>query len=141
MAKATHSTVAAAEETIEGFVGDLNQILHSAKTRAEGWLSQRQQIAKTLEGIRTTASNLLDQLGGGVSAVRASVKKAVRKVKRTRKRRGRKPGRPRKAPAAATVASAAAGKKPRTMSPEARERIAAAQRARWAKVKAAQKKK
>jgi hypothetical protein len=42
--------------------------------------------------------------------------------------------------AAASAPVSATGKKKRTMSPEARARIVAAQKARWAKVRAAKKK-
>lgn len=119
------------EGRIEDFAEELGKLLGTARNKAESWLGQRQQITKTLQGIRDEATNLLNQLG-------AQAQSALR-------RRGRPPGsgnrrgprRPRKA------AAGAAGqvRKRRTMSAEARARISAAQKARWAKQKAAAKKK
>jgi hypothetical protein len=136
----TQTTVEAAQERIEDFTDDLGQLLHSARSRAEGWLSQRQEVSKTLVGIRDTAANLLEQLGTAAgtamnAAANAMQERGVRKRRRAQQptaasaaaRRG--PGRPRKSAEPQT-------QKRRTISPEGRERIAAAQRARWAKVKA-----
>jgi hypothetical protein len=87
------------------------------------------------EGIDLLKSELVSILGG-----RSSIPVAY-----TGAKRGRKPGRKAKAAAAAgdTVNNGApAGKKAkkkRVMSPEAREKIAAAQRKRWAKTKKAAK--
>jgi len=133
MAK-TPSTIEIAEEKIEAFADDLGRMLHSAKTKAEGWLGQRQQISKHLTEIRDTASDLLTQLGHRAAS-------AVTPIKR-----GRRPGRRKRSKALAvinkiraTVATQASRKK-RTMSAKARAAISAAQKARWAKVKAAAKK-
>ena len=43
-----------------------------ARSKAEGWLGQRQEIAKHLEYIRDTATNLLQQIGqhGAVALAR-----------------------------------------------------------------------
>src|SRR5262249_54901009 len=124
------------QEKIEDFTEDMNRLLHSARTRAEGWLSQRQEISKTLIGIRDTASNLLEQFGSATNRAAGAAARAV--APRRRRRRGR-------AAAGVGKVSAAPARKPsgrrkRTMSPEARERIAAAQRARWARIRAGQKK-
>src|SRR5262245_20378357 len=53
----------ATEQRIEEFAEDLGRLLGAARVKAEGWLGQRKQIAKTLEGIRDTAGGLLAQLG------------------------------------------------------------------------------
>jgi hypothetical protein len=64
----------------------------------------------------------------------ASTGKAAKAVERITK----KTGKAKKAAPAAKAAKAAKAKKRRTLSPEARERIAEAQRKRWAAQKAAQ---
>jgi hypothetical protein len=133
MAKAqavSESTIETAEHKIEEFAEDLGRLLGNARSKAEGWMGQRKAISEHLAGIRDTATGLLAQLGisdGG---------SAAQKVRR---------GRPR-AKAAAVAASPAPaspvtdGKKPRTMSPEARARISAAQKKRWAKLRKGQSK-
>jgi hypothetical protein len=136
----TQTTVEATKERIEDFTDDLSQLLHSARTRAVGWLSQRREISKTLAGIRDTAANLLEQLGTAAGTAANAAANAMQAPGVRKRRRGRqpsaasapakrRPGRPRKNAQPETT-------KKRTMSPEGRERIAAAQRARWAKVKA-----
>jgi hypothetical protein len=104
---------AGADDRIEGFAEDLGRLLGSAQNKAESWLSQRSDIAKHLENVRDTAVTLLNQLGvpGGAPRGRSSGRKVKRGARRTKRKR--------------------------TMSPEARERIAAAQRKRWAKVRKA----
>jgi hypothetical protein len=122
------------ESTIEDFAEELGRLLGTARAKAEGWLGQRQQITKTLEGIRDEASNLLSQLGD----------RAQTGYERARRGRPpgikRGPGRPRKTfiEAAATAQDRGAGRAG-TLSPEGRARIAAAQKARWAKIRAAKK--
>jgi len=100
---------------------DLRRILGTARAKADNWLQQRQQIRKHLTGIRDTASNLLTQLGD-------TSQRAVR--------RGRVAFRTAATPV--TETSGAIGKKKRRrMSKAARAKIAAAQRARWARQKEA----
>jgi hypothetical protein len=113
---------------VEAFAEDLGRLLGTARAKAEGWLGQRKAIAKHLEDVRDTAANLLSQLTGGGARGggrgrrgRPARARGVRTTKRG-------PGRP-----AGTV------RKKRTMSAEARARIAAAQKARWAKVRAEKK--
>jgi hypothetical protein len=105
------------ETRLEAFAEDLGRLLGTARAKADSWLSQREAIVKHLEGVRDTANQLLQQLGIGSSPAAA-----------TRRRAGR-PAKP----------EAAAPRKRRRMSAEAREKIAAAQRARWAKQKAGKK--
>ena len=112
-----------AEEKLEDFAEDLGRLLGTARVKAEGWLDQRKAIAEHLTGLRDTANQLLAQLGIG-SGTSTS---------------GRRPGRPRKPVADDGTSSVAVSRKPkkRVMSAEARAKIAAAQRARWAKQKRA----
>lgn len=116
-------------QKIEGFAEDLGKLLGTATAKAEGWLNQRQQIAKTLEGIRDTAINLLGQLGRGASAGFSKARSAAS---------GRAPGRP--LGKRGSGRSKGSGRKRRKMSAAARKAISDAQKKRWGKVKAAQKK-
>jgi hypothetical protein len=100
-----------AERPIEDFAEELSRLLEAARARAQDWLGQRHQVAKTLEGIRDTAENLLRQLGDGLPASHPASK-----------RRGSR-------------------RSSRVMSAEARERIRQAQLKRWAKQRAGDKKK
>jgi hypothetical protein len=87
-------------------------------------MNQRKAVANQLAQIRDTANRYLLQLTGtstdGAGAARGL-------------RRGRPPGSTTKG----TAAPARGPKKRRPLSAEAREKIAAAQRARWAKQKSA----
>jgi hypothetical protein len=119
--------------TIEEFTDDLNRMLHSARTKAEGWLGQRKEISRHLAEIRDTAANLLTQLGHGAASAVAPV---VR-----RRRRGRPPGSKNKGQESGIIIVGGKGKRVRRkMSAAARAAISAAQKARWAKVKAGKKK-
>jgi hypothetical protein len=116
------------EQKIEDFAEDLGRMLGTARAKAEGWLGQRQAIAKHLAEIRETASKLLTDLGH----------EAQRAVRRGRPAgSGRGPGRPKSGPGR----RAGSGRKRRTMSAEARKAISEAQKKRWAAQKAAEKKK
>jgi len=109
------------ENKLEEFADDLGKLLGQAQNKAENWLGQRKAIAANLIGLRDTAARLLAQLGvsdGGPTRKQARPPASPAPV-----RRG--PGRPK-----------GTAKKKRTMSAEARAKIAAAQRARWAKQKA-----
>jgi hypothetical protein len=129
MAK-THGTVATTtEHKIEGFAEDLGKMLGRTRNKAEGWLSQRDAIVRNLTQLRDETTKLLTQLGHDTAA-------AV-----TRVRRGRRP-----AALARTVrkfrdaASTPVVRKRRKMSKAARAAISAAQKLRWAKQKARDKK-
>jgi hypothetical protein len=119
-----------AERPVEEFAEELNRVLGVAEARAKDWLGQRQQIVKTLEGIRDRAVRLLRQLGHDTQP---SVYQRGRPVGS-----GRDPGRPRMHTASDGKGS---GRTRRAMSAEARERIRQGQLKRWAKLKAAGKKK
>jgi hypothetical protein len=112
---------------IEDFAEELGRLLGTAEAKAKGWLGQRQQIAKTLEGIRDTATNLLSELGHQAASVAGRAQRGRRAGKRG-------PGRP--------PGSGKRGRpKGRKMSAKARAAISRAQKARWAKQKAANKNK
>ena len=111
----------ATDSKIEDFAEELGKLLGTAEAKAKGWLDQRSEIAKILVGIRDTATKLLSDLGHEVDA-------AVR--------RGRRPPSRDIIPVAQPVSR----KKRRKMSAAARGNIAAAQKARGAKVKKAAKK-
>lgn len=113
------------DSQIEDFADELGKLLGNAQAKAEGWLGQRIQISKTLEGIRDTAAKLLTDLGHQAQRIARTGRLAGRKT--LAKRRPFKP--------AGTV-----GKKRRKMSAKARAAISAAQKARWAKLRAGQKK-
>jgi len=107
-----------AEAVALGFAEDLGRLLGTTQKKAEEWLGQRKTLAQRLTQIRDAANTYLQQLTGrGDEGAAAPV----------RARRGRPAG-------ARKAARSATGKRKRApLSAEARERIAAAQRARWAK--------
>lgn len=109
-------------ENIASALGDLSK-------KVDSWKQQRASIVAEAKRLATLANSLLEDLG-------------VESGPQARAHRG---GRPRgyrtsaatraKLRAAWRRRKAAAGKPTRTLSPEARERIAAAQRKRWAEVR------
>jgi hypothetical protein len=105
---------AIAENKLTGFADDLGRLLGQAQNKAQSWLGQRNAIVKHLTDVRDAATRLLAQLGI------AEAPRRGRSAKAALLKRG--PGRP--------------PKKKRTMSAEARAKISAAQKARWAKQKA-----
>ena len=118
MAKSTRSRQVTA---LEGFAEDLGKLLGTAQAKAEGWLNQRQTIAKQLAGIRDTASSLLQQLAGSGARTGAAVRRGVRRAQ--------------------SAAAAATGprRRRRRLSAKARKAISEAQKRRWAARKAAAK--
>jgi hypothetical protein len=110
-------------QRVESFAEDLGRLLGTAERKATEWLSQREEVARQLSQLRDKATQLLSQLG--LTGVVANSRDGGR-------RRGRRPASASEAPARR---GRPPGKKKRTMSPEARARIAAAQRRRWAKVR------
>jgi len=118
-----------AERGVERFAEELGRLLGVAQAKADDWLGQRKAIAKTLEGIRDTADRLLQQLGHADRSVQ---------------RRGRAAG-PGGLSSPLDISAASEGSESsrtrRVMSAEARDRIRQAQHKRWAKHRAAAKKK
>jgi hypothetical protein len=102
------------ESKIEAFAEDLGRLLGTARNRAEGWLSQRDVIIKDLTRLRDAANEYLSKLTASEAARRGARYQPAPRSKMQRRRK-------------------------RQLSPEARERIAAAQRKRWAKFRATKK--
>ena len=117
MAKRTRF-ISPAEQKIEERTDDMAQMLDAARARAEGWLSQKHHIKRHLEGIRDTASALLEKMGHSPAGRPANVRQVTIVTGQSNNLRN-----------------------PRTISAEGRARIAEAQRKRWAAQKAAQEQK
>jgi hypothetical protein len=120
------------------FAADLGNFLGGVQSRAASWLEQRKGIADQLTQIRDTANQYLQQLAGGEQVTTPSM------LAKEVARRGRPPGSKnakravaKGSPAPGAAAGDPARPKKRFMSAEARARIAAAQRKRWAKVRKA----
>jgi hypothetical protein len=111
------------DRKVEEFADDLGRLLGKARAKADSWLSQRQALVDHLTELRDTATHLLRQFEVGAAVAQRRQSPGIH-------RRG-----PRRQPKAAATIDAAPRKR-RTLSAEAREKIAAAQRARWAKQKA-----
>lgn len=107
------------EKMIVDFAEDLGGLLGKAQEKAKSWLSQRDQVAVTLVKIRDTASTLLDELGAEAARAGAAARRGYRK-------------------AAGRTGRAAGSTKPKKrFSASTRRKMAAAQKARWAKLRAA----
>ena len=104
---------------IEDFAEDLGRLLGTARAKAEGWLGQRQNVARQLEQIRDTAAGLLNQLTAG------NVGRGGRGRRQARKQ------------AQGPKATASGASPRRKLSAKARAAISRAQKRRWAKQKAA----
>lgn len=116
------------------FAGDLGNLLGTTERKAAEWLSQRENVAKQLSAIRDKASSLLQQLG----SFSGENPFPWQKVKTAGRKPGRRPGSGNnQARVAQTATKAALRRKRKPMSAESRAKIAAAQRARWAKQKKA----
>ena len=104
---------------LEGFAEDLGRLLGTAAAKADKWMAQRQTIVKQLTDVRDTASKLIEDLGQRAQA-------GVRNLGVVNRLQG------------SLVAPVV--RKRRKMSKAARAKISAAQKARWAKQKAGDKK-
>ena len=113
-------------DALGDFAEDLGRLLGTAESKARGWLDQRSAIADKLTQVRDSADQLLRQLSGSATGLAQGLARGVR-------RRGRPPG-------SKNTTKRAGRKKRPPMSAEARQRIADAQRKRWAKQKRAAKK-
>jgi hypothetical protein len=111
-------------DALGDFAGDLGKLLGTAQAKASSWLDQRKAIATQLLQIRDTANHYLEQLTGHAGNQHGNGK-----------RRGRPPGSGKKKGYKAP-SSAVRRKRKGGMSAEGRARVAAAQKARWAKVRA-----
>jgi hypothetical protein len=114
--KAINSGVRGAASAMEGFAEDLGRLLGTARAKAEGWLGQRQTVARQLEQIRDTAAGLLNQLTGAPER--------------------RRPGRARTPQPVVPMGTLPEKRPRRKLSAKARKAISDAQKKRWAKLKA-----
>jgi hypothetical protein len=118
------------------FAADLGKFLGGVQSRAASWMEQRKAIVAQLTKVRDTANEYLEQLSGAGAAGAAAFQRA---------RRGRPPGsgtaKVSKPKAARTVKKTGGRRKGFKMSPEAKARIAAAQKKRWAQYRRDQAKK
>ena len=113
------------EQRIVDFAEELGGLLGRAQEKAQSWLGQRDQVATTLASIRDTATRLLEDLSTGAAQAGTAAKRAYRKGRRKSKGsagRTRATGEP-------------AVKRKRRFSAATRRKMAAAQKARWAKLK------
>jgi hypothetical protein len=131
----TKDAAVATEHKIEEFASDLGTMLGHARTKAEGWIGQREQIVKSLTDLRDEASRLLSDLGHEAAVATRRGRKAVNQAVADIQKRG--PGRPKGSKSAIIIVG---GRTKRTMSAAARKAISMAQKKRWAKQKAAAKK-
>jgi hypothetical protein len=106
---------------------DLTQILGTVKDRVDSYNAERHQLAASLREIVAQANQLLSQLGEPVAMI----------GRKRGRPAGRGPGRP---PGKVKASRKGPGRpKRRRMSAEARAKIAAAQKARWARQRAEKK--
>jgi hypothetical protein len=130
MAKREQGNEGGVEGRMEEFAEDLGRLLGAAQAKAEGWLGQRKAVAEQLTQIRDTAAALLTQLTGNGANIMAAVQRG--------RRRGRPPGR---STASDSAAVTQGPRKRRRMSTAARKAISDAQKARWARQRAGDRKK
>ena len=106
--------------SVEGMVGqfaeDLGKLLGATQNKAQAWLSERQAIMKNLTGLRDTVNGLIARMSDGYESGNGIVGQIQPPPLSKFQRRKRA-----------------------ALSPEARERIAAAQRKRWAKLRRQEK--
>ncbi len=112
------------ETTAERIGTTLGQALNQVEAQVKNAKQQREVAIKHLVAVRDRANRLLADLGHAVAQAR---------VPKLRQRRGRPPQTLESPiPPAATSSGEGLKKKRKPMSPEARARIAEAQRKRWA---------
>jgi hypothetical protein len=114
------------EDRLVDFAEDLGRLLGTAQSKASTWLNQRQEITTQLTQIRDAANEYLQELSGRGATLAAAVSRG--------RKRGRPPGSKNRKAAAPSTQPA---RKRRKMSAAARKKISDAQKARWAKRKAA----
>jgi hypothetical protein len=126
-------TASSTGHKIEEFAEDLGRMLGTARSKAEGWLGQRQAIVKQLTQLRDEATTLLNQLGEQAATAGRRGRRAASAVVASIQKRG--PARPAGSKNKKGIIIVG-GKKRRKMSAKARAAISRAQKARWAKQKA-----
>jgi hypothetical protein len=131
-------TASSSEQKIEAFAEDLGRILGTARAKADSWLGQRQAIVKQLTQLRDEASTLLNQLGEQAVAAGQRGRRVADSFVAGYQKRG--PGRPKGSKNRSGIIIVSGRRRRRKMSAAARAKISAAQKRRWAKQKAAEKK-
>ena len=126
--KSKGAASASVSDKMENFAEDLGKLLGTAQAKASSWLDQRKSIADQLTQIRDTANDYLQRLSGEAASVAAAVRRGAR--------RGRPPGSKNKTGPYKAPAAAVKGKRKGGMSAAGRAAVAAAQKARWAKIRA-----
>jgi hypothetical protein len=119
--QASKSNQGAMVDVAEG----LGRFLGEAEAKWNSWRGEREQVVKALTDIRDRASKLLSEVGAGVQSG-------------YQPRRGRPPGSKKQALVRATTQAMVHVPKKRKsgLTPEGRAAIAAAQKARWAAIRA-----
>ena len=131
MAKRGRPAGTAAEKKIVNYAENLGHFLGSVRAKVSSWNSERQQLIRHLSALVSDAQGLLTELGQQAGRAGRRGRRAASALVETVQRRG--PGRPK-------GSKNKPRRRRRKLSAEARAKIAAAQKRRWAKVKAAQNK-
>ena len=116
------------EQRIVDFAEELGGLLGRAQEKAQSWLSQRDHVATTLATIRDTATQLLEDLSAGAVEAGTAATRGYRKGQGKAKPGTEKP-----------QAASGTGTRKRRVSAATRRKMAAAQKARWAKLKKSEK--
>jgi hypothetical protein len=122
-----------AQNAATEFAEDLGRLLGQAENKAKSWLSQRESVVAELTKIRDAASKYLNELATGGVGLASAVGRGRASATGTvagGKRRGRPPGSGKK-----RGPGRPPGKR-KGISPEGRAAISAAQKARWAAIRA-----
>ena len=109
---AKKQAVGSTEKKFLAFAEDLGRVLGSAEARANAWMDQRKTVVKVLAGVRAKADDLIRSLGGESPMPWRKSKNAAAKTTKRAKRK---------------------------LSAAGRKAISDAQKARWAKTKAAKR--
>jgi len=118
MAKRGRPGKTAAERKIVDYAENLGHFLGGVRAKVSTWNSERQQLVKHLSALVSDAQSLLTDLGHEAAGAGRRARRAVATVTERRVK----------------------VRKRRKMSAAARAKISAAQKKRWAKVKAAREK-
>ena len=125
--RSVNHAVSPVEQKIVDFAEELGGLLGRAQEKAQSWLSQRDQVATTLASIRDTATRLLEDISMGASEATSAAQRGYQ--------RGRGSTETRTGPTRAASSDQPTTKRKRTVSAATRKKMAAAQKARWAKIK------
>lgn len=115
------------DQRIVDFAEELGGLLGRAQEKAQSWLSQRDQVATTLASIRDTATRLLEDISTSAAEAGAAATRGYQKGQRKTKTRARK--------GQAASSAEPSAKRKRRFSAATRRKMAASQKARWAKLK------